>query len=94
MWLDMLKTPMAAPETPALKVLRLSILVMAALLVATILALAPLRAAIGNGAGSIAGVLLASLALLVPVYVIRKNRADEAFVDAMLAARPDAESVS
>ncbi|MGT2516712.1 hypothetical protein ACVOMT_23215 (plasmid) [Sphingomonas panni] len=51
MWLDMLRTPMAAPETPRLKAMRLTILGCAALLVLTIVSLAPLRSVIGNGAG-------------------------------------------
>jgi len=81
MWLDMLRTPMAAPETRFLKTMRLTILAASALLVLTILALAPLRSAIGVGAGGIAAALLAMLVILVPVYAAAKNRADNAYLD-------------
>lgn len=87
MWLDMLRTPMAAPETPRLKAMRLTILVCAALLVVTIVSLAPLRSVIGNGAGGIAALLIGVLAILVPVYATTKNRADNAYLDQLVAAR-------
>ena len=59
LWLDLLRTPMAAPETRALKSMRMTILVACGLLVGSIAALAPLRAAIGNVAG---GMIAAELA--------------------------------
>ena len=91
MWLDMLRTPMAAPETPALKAMRLAILWSAIALAVAIYSLQPLRTALGAGAvGALAGLVLA-LVVLVPVYVIAKNRADNAFLDASLAAQPDGE---
>lgn len=89
MWLEMLRTPMAAPETPVLKAMRLTILGCVSLLAMTILALAPLRSAIGVGAGGIAAGLLAALVILVPVYATSKNRADDAYLD-QLAASHDA----
>jgi hypothetical protein len=89
MWLDMLRTPMAAPETPALKAMRLAILWSAIALAIAICALQPLRAVLGAGAGgALAGLVLA------PVYVIAKNRADNAYLDASLAAQPDAEGAA
>ena len=91
MWLDILRTPMAAPETPALKAMRLAILWSAIGLAIAICALQPLRAVLGAGAGgALAGLVLARV-VLVPVYVIAKNRADNAFLDASLAAQPDGE---
>ena len=60
MWLDMLRTPMAAPETPALKAMRLAILWSAIGLAIAICALQPLRAVLGAGAGgALAGLVLA-----------------------------------
>lgn len=52
MWLDILRTPMAAPETPALKAMRLAILWSAIGLAIAICALQPLRAVLGAGAGA------------------------------------------
>ena len=91
MWLDMLRTPMAAPETPALKAMRLAILWSAIGLAIAICALQPLRAVLGAGAGGALAGLVMALVVLVPVYVIAKNRADNAFLDASLAAQPDGE---
>jgi hypothetical protein len=91
MWLDMLRTPMAAPETPALKAMRLAILWSAIGLAIAICALQPLRAVLGAGAGGALAGLVLALVVLVPVYVIAKNRADNAFLDASLAAPPDGE---
>ena len=63
LWLDLLRTPMAAPETRALKSMRMTILVACGLLV-----------------GSIAAELLV-IAVLVPIYVVTKNRADNRYLD-------------
>lgn len=90
-WLDFLKTPMAAPETPGLRMLRMSVLLIACALALSIVLLRPLRAALGAGAGgSIAGLLIA-LAILVPVYVVRKNCADESYLDALVRDRVELE---
>ena len=91
MWLDILRTPMTAPETPALKAMRLAILWSAIGLAIAICALQPLRAVLGAGAGGALAGLVLALVVLVPVYVIAKNRADNAFLDASLAAQPDGE---
>ncbi len=76
-WLDWLKTPMAAPETAGLRTMRLAILYLAIILAVMIAALSPLRAAVGVAAGGIVCGVMLALGLLVPVYVWRKNRADE-----------------
>ena len=94
LWLDMLKTPMAAPETPALKAMRLAIPWSAIGLAIAICALQPLRAVLGAGAGGALAGLVLALVVLVPVYVIAKNRADNAYLDASLAAQPDAEGAA
>ena len=91
MWLDILRPPRAAPETPALKAMRLAILWSAIGLAIAICALQPLRAVLGAGAGGALAGLVLALVVLVPVYVIAKNRADNAFLDASLAAQPDGE---
>jgi hypothetical protein len=85
LWLDFLRTPMAAPETRVLKVMRMAILAICLALLVSIAAIDPLRAAIGIGAGAVVAGLLFTLATLVPVYLIAKNRADDAYLAAMLA---------
>lgn len=77
-WIDWLKTPMAAPETVACKFMRFAILIVCSALIAALAAIDPLRAAIGIGARAVAAGLLLVLAALVPVYLIAKNRADDA----------------
>ncbi|MEP3145538.1 hypothetical protein [Qipengyuania citrea] len=83
LWLDLLRTPMAAPETPRLKRMRMTILSICGILLVSIAALAPLRAAIGIAAGGIVAALLAILAVLVPIYVVTKNRADDRYLDSL-----------
>lgn len=82
--LDMLKTPMAAPETRALKAMRRAIIVVSFAIVVSLVAIDPLRAAIGIGAGAVVAGLLLSLAALVPVYLIMKTRADDAHLTALI----------
>ena len=83
--LDWLKTPMAAPETRTLKVMRMAILVLSMMVVVSVASIDPLRAAIGIGAGAVVAGLLLILAALVPVYLLIKTRADDAHLSALLA---------
>lgn len=83
-WLDWLKTPMAAPETRALKTMRMAIFAITIVIVISIVAIDPLRAAIGIGTGAVVAGLLLSLAVLVPVYLIMKTRADDAHLTVLL----------
>jgi len=83
--LDWLKTPTAAPETRTLKVMRMAILVLSMMVVVSVAAIDPLRAAIGIGAGAVVAGLLLILAALVPVYLLIKTRADDAHLSALLA---------
>lgn len=82
--LDWLKTPMAAPETRTLKSLRFAIIAISFAIVISLVAIDPLRAAIGIGAGAVVAGLLLSLAALVPVYLIMKTRADDAHLTALI----------
>ena len=70
-----------SPETRALKSMRMTILVACGLLVGSIAALAPLRAAIGNVAGGMIAAELLVIAVLVPIYIVTKNRADNRYLD-------------
>lgn len=83
--LDVLRTPMAAPETRSIKLMRMTILVLCSALVGSIAAIDPLRAVIGIGAGAVVGGLLLVLLVLVPVYFVAKTRADDAHLAALLA---------
>lgn len=89
MWLDFLKTPMAAPETSELRALRMIVLSLAVALALSIAMLKPLRLLLGVGAGGAIGGLLLALAVLVPVYVFRKNRADGAYLDELVREHDD-----
>ncbi|MFO6431676.1 hypothetical protein ACLBKT_16450 [Erythrobacter sp. W302b] len=83
--LDILRTPMAAPETRSLKVMRMTILAICGVLVVSIAAIDPLRAVIGIGAGAVVAGLLLVLAALVPVYLVIKTGADDAHLSALIA---------
>ena len=86
-WLDYLKTPMAAPETGALKVMRMTILAICFALPVFVVSIAPLKILLGNVAGGIIAALVFGLFVLVPAYVVIKNRADGAHLDALIAER-------
>lgn len=89
MWLDFLRTPMAAPETSGLRALRMIVLSLAVALALSIAMLKPLRLLLGVGAGGAITGLLLALAVLVPVYVFRKNRADGAYLDELVREHDD-----
>lgn len=84
--IEFLKTPMAAPETPALKGMRMTILGCCALLLPLTLFLAPARAAFGIAAIGLELGLVLALALIVPIYIATKNQADDRHLDELIAA--------
>lgn len=86
LWLDLLRMPMAAPETPALRRLRLA---WQASCLATALVvgfLAPLRHAVGRLAPIGAAILLLATIGCTWLYLVRKQRADTAFLEAKESA--------
>ena len=85
LWLDLLRTPMAAPETRSLKAMRITILTVCGLLLGSIAALGPLRAAIGSGAGAMIAAMLTVLTVTVPIYVFIKNRADNPYLNTVVS---------
>ena len=89
MWLDYLKTPMAAPETGALKAMRMAILAICFALPVLVVSIAPLKLLIGHATGGVIAALVIALFVVVPAYVIIKNRADGAHLDAMIAERAE-----
>lgn len=81
LWLDLLRTPMAAPETPTLRRMRFvwqALCVTCALVVGLF---APLRHALGRVAPIGAALLLLATAAHTCLYLVRKHRADQAFLD-------------
>ncbi|WP_231727034.1 hypothetical protein [Sphingomonas sp. CCH18-B1] len=63
----------------------MAIIVISFVIVVSLVAIDPLRAAIGIGAGAVVAGLLLLLAALVPVYLIMKTRADDAHLAVLLA---------
>lgn len=85
--IEFMMTPMAAPETAALRSMRLTILGCCAVLLPLMLVFNLARPLMEAAAiGVIAG-LVAVLCVLAPVYIIIKNRADDAYRDTMIARR-------
>lgn len=82
LWLDMLKTPMAAPETPRLKAMRHTFQMLCLLCALGVGFIAPLEVWLGRIAPIAVGVLLLATAAHTALYVVHKNRADTAFLDA------------
>ncbi|MGN5376438.1 MAG: hypothetical protein DI613_07355 [Kocuria rhizophila] len=89
LWLDLLKTPMAAPETEELRTMRRTFQVLCVLCAVSVLAISPLTLLLGRAAGVGVAALLIMTALHTALYALRKNRADAAWLD---AAGSDAEA--
>jgi len=85
LWLDLLRTPMAAPETDDLRVMRRTFQVLCVLSGLGVLAISPLMAVFGRPASFVVAALLITTALHTALYVFRKNRADNAFLDAAVS---------
>jgi threonine/homoserine efflux transporter RhtA len=80
LWLDLLKTPMAAPETPRLKAMRRTFQVLCIVCALGVTFITPLTALLGRLAPLGIAALLVSTAAYTALYVVRKNRADEAWL--------------
>ncbi len=81
LWLDMLRTPMAAPETRPLKVMRRAWLSLCVTLAAAVTLLDRLQAQLGQGAPAmVAALLLATVAVTI-LYLRAKQKADNAWLD-------------
>jgi threonine/homoserine efflux transporter RhtA len=80
LWLDLLKTPMAAPETPRLKAMRRTFQALCILCALGVTFISPLTALLGRLAPVGIAALLVSTAAYTALYVVRKNRADEAWL--------------
>jgi len=82
LWLDLLRTPMAAPETSRLKPMRRTFQVLCILCALTVAFVSQLTAILGRIAPIGIAALLVSTAVYTAFYVVRKNRADQAWLDA------------
>ncbi|RVT39602.1 hypothetical protein [Sphingobium algorifonticola] len=82
LWLDLLRTPMAAPETADLRRLRRIWQILCLSLGASVLALEPLLALLGRAAPCAIAALLVAALLTTALYLARKHRADSAFFEA------------
>ena len=82
LWLDLLRTPMAAPETPSLRRTRLTwqTLCLSSALVVGLFR--PIHRALGQLAPLTAGLLLIVTVCWTVFYLVRKHRVDTAFLDA------------
>jgi len=80
-WLDMLRTPMAAPETSRLRTFRLVWLALCVTLAATVVLLDQLRGRIGQAAPCLIGLLLGATLVVTVLYLRAKQRADAAYLD-------------
>lgn len=81
LWLDLLRTPMAAPETPVLRRMRFTwqaLCVSCALIVGLI---SPLRDTVGRVAPIGAALILLATVAYTCLYLFRKQRADRTFLD-------------
>lgn len=82
LWLDLMRTPMAAPETDDLRSMRRTFQFLCVASAIGVLAISPLVRLFGRPASFVVAALLITTALHTALYVYRKNRADNAFLDA------------
>lgn len=80
LWLDLLRTPMAAPETPALRRMRLTWQALCLTCAAVVGLFAQVHAALGRAAPCAAAALLLGAVLYTWAYLGRKRAADDAFL--------------
>lgn len=80
LWFDMLRTPMAAPETASLKRLRFIWQGLCLTLAASVAGLESLRAFLGRAAPCIVAILLVMTLLATLIYLRRKHHADTVYL--------------
>ena len=81
LWLDLLRTPMAAPESAGLRRMRF---IWQALCLATAVGaglFGPIHRAVGRAAPIAMAMLLFVCAVWTGLYLVRKQRADTAYLD-------------
>lgn len=90
LWLDLLRTPMAAPETDDLRAMRRTFQILCTASAVGVLGISPLVRFLGPWASFVTAVVLVTTALHTVLYVHRKNRADRAHFDAVSSSREPA----
>jgi hypothetical protein len=80
LWLDLLRTPMAAPETKALRRLRFTWLALCSLSASVAAFFKPLHHDLGWLAPIVAAPLLLATFLVTWLYLARKRAADDAWL--------------
>ncbi|MBB5712348.1 hypothetical protein [Sphingomonas xinjiangensis] len=83
LWLDLLRTPMAAPETPELRRDRRTWQLLCGATALMLLAFDALHRAIGNSVAAVVAALLIVTVFKTVAYVARKKAADDAYLDAV-----------
>ena len=81
LWLDLLRTPMAAPETLRLRRLRFTWQALCVLTALSVWFIRPLRQEMGPAAPCLAAVLILVTVIQSLIYWAAKQRADNAPVD-------------
>ncbi|OQW70900.1 MAG: hypothetical protein BVN33_16825 [Proteobacteria bacterium ST_bin13] len=81
LWLDLLRTPMAAPETPVLRRMRFTWQALCVTCALVVGLFSPLRHVVGRAAPIGAALILLATAAFTCLYLFRKQRADRAFLD-------------
>lgn len=83
LWLDLLRTPMAAPETPQLRRARRTWQILCVATASSVLAIGPLSRVFGKGAALATLVLCVATLLHTVAYLRRKQKADNAYIEAV-----------
>lgn len=78
LWLDRLRTPIAAPEPPALRRTRIVWMIACMALGTGVLFVGPLTRMLGRAAPCLLGALLVASGLLTALYLARKHRVESA----------------
>lgn len=81
LWLDLLRTPMAAPESGSLRRMRRIWQALCIMLGVSILALDPLKATLGRTAPALIAALLFACVAVGLAYFLTKHRIDQAWLD-------------
>ena len=81
LWLDLMRTPMAAPETRRLQRMRIAWQLLCLFTALSVGLIGPLRAVLGRGAPGLAAVLIVLTLIQSLVYWVAKQSADNALLD-------------
>ena len=83
LWFDLLKTPMAAPETAELRRDRKMWQLLCLLSAAAVFQIGPLVYLFGKPAAVVVALLLGATLMKTVFYLLRKQKADNAYLDAV-----------